>query len=243
MVFDRDTAEFVVGVIGNIIAFILFVSPLPTIINICKKKSVEQFSPMLYLATFLHCGIRILYALPYVQPHKIHVLTTHATGSSVEVVFLILFSLYSERNKRIKIFLIFLGEVIFMISLTVPILTVVHEKRSVIVGIISIVTNILMYASPMTTMRRVIITKSVEYMPFLVSFSSLLCSSTWAAYALIRFDIYILISSIIGMLLSLIQLLLYAMYYKSTKRQIADRKGRGEQELTERNTSNNYTCA
>jgi hypothetical protein len=41
---------------------------------------------------------------------------------------------------------------------------------------------------------RVIKTKSVEYMPFLLSLVSFLNGCCWTAYALIRFDLYVTVS-------------------------------------------------
>jgi solute carrier family 50 (sugar transporter) len=40
----------------------------------------------------------------------------------------------------------------------------------------------------------VIKTKSVEYMPFLLSLVSFLNGCCWTAYALIRFDLYVTVS-------------------------------------------------
>ena len=42
--------------------------------------------------------------------------------------------------------------------------------------------------------RRVIQTKSVEYMPLFLSLASLVNGICWTAYALIRFDLYITVS-------------------------------------------------
>ena len=41
---------------------------------------------------------------------------------------------------------------------------------------------------------KVIKTKSVEYMPFLLSLVNFLNGSCWTAYALIRFDLYVTVS-------------------------------------------------
>ena len=41
---------------------------------------------------------------------------------------------------------------------------------------------------------KVIKTKSVEYMPFLLSLVNFLNGCCWTAYALIRFDLYVTVS-------------------------------------------------
>ncbi|WMV57368.1 hypothetical protein MTR67_050753 [Solanum verrucosum] len=230
MVFNKEIARFAVGVIGNIISLILFLSPLPTFYRIWKKKSVEQFSPFPYLATFVNCGLWVLYGIPLVHPHSILVVTINGTGLGIEVVYLMLFLLYSEKKKRMKIFLIIIGEIIFLGSLAILVLTLVqtHKKRSTIVGCICMVGNILMYASPLAVMKLVIRSKSVEFMPFFLSLFSFLNGVSWTAYALIRLDAFILVPNSIGTALGLAQLLLYGMYYKSTKRQNAERQAQVE---------------
>ncbi|PKU63355.1 Bidirectional sugar transporter SWEET4 [Dendrobium catenatum] len=79
----------------------------------------------------------------------------------------------------------------------------------------------------------VIQTKSVEYIPLSLSVASFLNGLCWTIYALIRFDLYITIPNGLGLLFSMTQLVLHASYYKSTKRQIAERKLKGEVALTD----------
>ncbi|XP_055826127.1 bidirectional sugar transporter SWEET7-like [Solanum dulcamara] len=240
MVFNKEIARFAVGVIGNIISLILFLSPLPTFYRIWKKKSVEQFSPYPYVATFVNCGLWVLYGIPLVHPHSILVVTINGTGLAIEVVYLMLFLLYSEKKKRMKILLIIVGEIIFLASLAILVLTLVqtHKKRSTIVGSICMVGNILMYASPLAIMKLVVRSKSVEFMPFFLSLFSFLNGVSWTTYALIRFDAFILVPNSMGTALGLAQLLLYGMYYKSTKRQNAERQAQGELGLPEKKISN-----
>ncbi|GLT77349.1 hypothetical protein SLA2020_489460 [Shorea laevis] len=79
-----------------------------------------------------------------------------------------------------------------------------------------------MYASPLTVMRKVIRTKSVKYMSFYLSFVNFFNGVIWVAYALIRFNLYILIGNGFGAVFGTIQLILYACHYKSTPRDDGD---------------------
>uniref|UniRef100_A0A453T424 Protein RUPTURED POLLEN GRAIN 1 n=1 Tax=Aegilops tauschii subsp. strangulata TaxID=200361 RepID=A0A453T424_AEGTS len=63
---------------------------------------------------------------------------------------------------------------------------------------------------------KVIRTKSVEYMPFFLSLVNFLNGCCWTAYALIKFDLYVAIPNGLGAFFGLIQLILYACYYKLT---------------------------
>ncbi|KAJ1408189.1 SWEET sugar transporter [Sesbania bispinosa] len=230
-----DIARTVVGIIGNIISGFLFLSPVPTFIEICKKGSVEQFSPAPYLATLVNCMVWTLYGLPMVHPHSILVVTINGSGCFIEIIYVTLFLIYSDRRKRLKVLLWLIVELIFIAALTFVTLTLVHtpKKRSAVVGTTCIIFNIMMYASPLAIMKLVIVTKSVEYMPFFLSLASFGNGVAWTTYALIRFDPFITIPNGLGTLFSIAQLILYATFYKSTKRQIAARKANMEVDLSQ----------
>lgn len=204
----------------------LWLQPWPTFIGMVKKGAVEQFSAVPYLATFVNCGIWVLYGLPFVHPHSLLVVTINGTGLFIETVYLILFLFYSAPKQRLKVLLIVVAELVFLGVLATLTLTVAHttKVRSNIVGSIAIVGNIMMYAAPLSVMKLVITTKSVEYMPFFLSLFSLLNGISWTVYALIRFDPYIVIPNGLGSLLGVTQLILYCTFYKSTQRQLAESK-------------------
>ncbi|MFS8029750.1 putative SWEET sugar transporter [Helianthus anomalus] len=227
---SADLARIVIGVIGNIISIILFLSTVPTFHRIWKRKSVERFSPVPYLVTFVNCGLLVFYGLPFVQPHSLLLSTTNGAGFVIESIYLFIFIFYSDRKKRIMVSLALLVEIIFLSVLVVLILTLTHTTkiRAVIVGGISIAGNIMMYASPLSIMKTVITTKSVEYMPFLLSVFCFANGVCWLSFALIRFDPFVAIPNGLGALFGLAQLILYATFYKSTQEMIARREGKSE---------------
>nr|GMD94887.1 bidirectional sugar transporter SWEET4-like [Ipomoea batatas] len=216
---SMDTARTIVGIIGNFTALVLFLSPLPTIVKIWKKKSVEQFSAAPYLATFLNCGMWMLYAIPSVHPNSFFLMTINGAGITIDIVFLLVFLFFSDTKKRIRVALIVLAEVVFIAALAIMVLTLAHtwKLRSAIVGSIVVVCSMLMYASPLAIMKLVITTKSVEYMPFSISLCFFMNGLCWTIYALIQIDPYILVPNGMGALSGLVQLVLYAIYYKSNK--------------------------
>ncbi|KAK7399081.1 hypothetical protein VNO78_10256 [Psophocarpus tetragonolobus] len=223
-----SAARTVVGIIGNIISAALFLSPLPTFIEICKKKSVQQFSPAPYLAALANCMVWTLYGLPMVHPHSTLVVTINGSGCVIQLIFVTLFLIYSNGKKRLKVVMWLLLEFVFVSVLTFITLTKVHtvKKRSSIVGITCILFNIMMYASPLTIIKLVIMTKSIEYMPFYISVASFGNGVAWTAYALLPFDLFITIPNGLGTLFAVAQLILYATYYKSTQRQITARNAK-----------------
>lgn len=122
--------------------------------QICKKGSVEQYSAVPYLATLINCLVWTLYGLPMVHPHSVLVVTINGAGCAIEIIYIILYLIYSDRKKRLKVLLGLLLELIFIALLTFFALTMVHtvKKRSAIVGTICMLFNITMYASPLSVM-------------------------------------------------------------------------------------------
>ncbi|KAL0906143.1 hypothetical protein M5K25_024611 [Dendrobium thyrsiflorum] len=238
---SAEVIRTAVGIAGNVISLGLFLSPLPIFIRIWKKKSVEEFSVIPYVATLLNCMLWMIFGLPIVHPNSTLVLTINSVGTSIELCYVVLYLFFSSGQKRVKALLLLLGDLVFVAIVVVVVLTCfhTHDRRSLIVGILCVIFCIMMYLAPLSVMKMVIQTKSVEYMPLSLSVASFFNGICWTTYALIRFDIYITIPNSIGLLFSITQLVLYAIYYKSTKRQIAEKMMKGEVGLTDVVVSDN----
>ncbi|XP_014492417.1 bidirectional sugar transporter SWEET6b-like [Vigna radiata var. radiata] len=212
---SASVARNIIGIIGNVISFGLFFSPAPTFYKIIKQKSVEEFKPDPYIATVLNCAFWVFYGMPFVHPNSLLVVTINGVGLVFEFVYLAIFFIYATNKGRKKVSILLLIEAIFFAGIILITLLALHgtKKRSLIVGIICDVFNVMMYVSPLTIMAKVIKTKSVKYMPFWLSLANFLNGVCWTTYALIHpFDIYVLISNSIGAVSGLVQLILYACY-------------------------------
>ncbi|KAI3777601.1 hypothetical protein L1987_47401 [Smallanthus sonchifolius] len=224
---DTDAMRTLVGILGNIISLILFLSPVPTFMRIIKAKSVQAFKPDPYVATILNCAVWMFYGLPIVHPDSLLVITINGAGLIIEVVFIAIFFTYSTWAGRKKIIIILFIEAVFVAFVVVVTLMCFHtyQSRSMIVGMIAIVFNILMYAAPLTVMKMVIKTRSVKYMPFTLSLAAFVNSIVWCVYALLPLDPYILVPNGLGSLSATLQLILYATYYGSTNWDDDDEQG------------------
>ncbi|CAI8594470.1 unnamed protein product [Vicia faba] len=208
--------RIIVGIIGNIISLGLIISPAPTFYKIIKMKAVEEFKPDPYLATLLNCAVWVFYGMPFVHPNSTLVVTINSVGFVFELVYIIIFYIYATTKGRKNILIVVLIETIFFVGVVLITMFALHgtTKRSLVVGIIADIFNIMMYASPLTIVTKVIKTRSVKYMPFWLSVANFLNGLCWTAYAILPpFDIYVLISNGIGAVLGLVQLIIYACYY------------------------------
>ncbi|KAA3459919.1 bidirectional sugar transporter SWEET3-like [Gossypium australe] len=81
-----------------------------------------------------------------------------------------------------------------------------HHHRKVFVGTIGLVASVAMYAAPLVVVKQVIMTKSVEFMPFYLSFFSFLASVLWLAYGLLSHDLLLASPNLVGLPLGILQL-------------------------------------
>ncbi|KAM0828876.1 hypothetical protein ACQ4PT_067249 [Festuca glaucescens] len=98
-----DTIRTVIGIIGNGTALMLYLSPVPTFYSIWKKKTVEQYSAVPYLATLLNCMIWLFYGLPVVQPHSMLIITINGIGLVIELTYIAIFLAYSVGAARRRV--------------------------------------------------------------------------------------------------------------------------------------------
>ncbi|OEL29904.1 Bidirectional sugar transporter SWEET1a [Dichanthelium oligosanthes] len=230
-------ARFFFGVSGNVIALFLFLSPVVTFWRIIKKRSTEDFSGVPYNMTLLNCLLSAWYGLPFVSPNNILVTTINGTGSLIEAIYVVIFLIFAQRQIRLRM-LGLLGVVtsIFTAVVLISLLALHGNGRKIFCGLAATIFSICMYASPLSIMvsvslslslslcscisiinnvcgvRLVIKTKSVEFMPFLLSLSVFLCGTSWFIYGLLGRDPFIIIPNGCGSFLGLTQLILYAIY-------------------------------
>jgi solute carrier family 50 (sugar transporter) len=128
----------------------------PTFVGIWKKRAVEQYSPIPYVATLLNCMMWVLYGLPLVHPHSMLVVTINGTGMLIQLTYVALFILCSAGAVRRRVVLLFAAEVAFVVALAALVLTLAHthERRSMLVGIVSVFFGTGMYAAPLSVMVR-----------------------------------------------------------------------------------------
>uniref|UniRef100_A0A803LW13 Bidirectional sugar transporter SWEET n=1 Tax=Chenopodium quinoa TaxID=63459 RepID=A0A803LW13_CHEQI len=195
------------GVAGNIFAFGLFVSPIPTFRRIIRNGSTEEFSGLPYIYTLLNCMICAWYGSPFVSIDNILITTVNSTGAIFQLVYISLFIAYAERVRKMKMLGLLSAVVVsYAILVTLSLRVFDFNSRQIFVGFLSCASLISMFASPLFIIRLVIRTKSVEYMPFYLSLSSFLMSMSFFTYGMLNWDAFIYVPNGIGALLAIIQL-------------------------------------
>ncbi|CAK9206450.1 unnamed protein product [Sphagnum troendelagicum] len=213
---STDTALMVVGIIGNICSFALFLVPIITFRTIIMRKSVGDFSGTPYVTTLLNCFLWVFYGSAAVTNTTL-IISINGAGLALEAIYISIHLIYGTAESRKKV-----GGATFMVMVCFAIMAicvmwkVALENRVLVVGSICVVVNILMYASPLTAMRNVIKSKSVVSMPIGLSVASFFNGLIWTAYGGIKGDKFILIPNGLGVGFCIAQFVLYGCYYSSS---------------------------
>ncbi|CAL9781116.1 unnamed protein product [Musa acuminata subsp. burmannicoides] len=204
-----------VGIVGNVISVLVFASPINTFRRIVRNRSTEDFEPSPYVITLLNSSLWVYYGIT--KPGGLLIVTVNGVGVVMEAVYVALFLLYAAPPLKAKTAVLvaaldvgFFGAVALVTRLAVQ-----GSSRVVVIGLVCAFLNVLMYGSPLCAMRSVITRRSVEYMPFLLSFFLFLNGGIWTLYAILDKDIFIGIPNGIGLILGTSQLILYMIYMNS----------------------------
>ncbi|KAG2552054.1 bidirectional sugar transporter SWEET16-like [Panicum virgatum] len=219
--------SFVVGIIGNVISILVFASPIATFRRIVRNGSTEDFRWLPYVTTLLSTSLWTFYGL--LKPGGLLVVTVNGAGAALEAAYVTLYLIYAPRETKAKMVKLVLAvNVGFLAAVVVVTLAALHGgARLLAVGVLCAALTIGMYAAPLGAMRTVVKTRSVEYMPFSLSFFLFLNGGVWSVYSVLVKDYFIGIPNAIGFVLGTAQLVLYMAYRKATP---APRKGGGDGE-------------
>ncbi|PKI67994.1 hypothetical protein CRG98_011590 [Punica granatum] len=181
-----------------------------------RNRSTEHFSGLPYIYALLNCLITMWYGMPAVSSNNVLVMTVNAMGAAFQLVYIILFTACADKAKKVRMLGLLAGDIILFAIIVAGSLQILNcHLRQIVVGVISGFALISMFASPLFIINLVIRTRSVEFMPFYLSLSTFLMSTSFLMYGILNGDIFVFLPNGIGTLLGMTQLLLYC-YYKSS---------------------------
>ncbi|GLT41110.1 hypothetical protein SLA2020_151990 [Shorea laevis] len=215
--FTLHQLAFVFGLLGNIVSFLVFLAPVPTFYTIWKKKTSEGFQSLPYVIALSSAMLLLYYG--FIKERAYLIISINSIGCAIEVTYLIFYIIYAPRREKIftmKLILFFnIGSYASMMILTNLLLD--GPKRVAAIGWTCAAFNIGVFAAPLSIMRHVVRTRSVEYMPFTLSFFLTLCATMWFFYGLFVKDLFIAAPNVLGFSFGIAQMTLYVIYKDASK--------------------------
>ncbi|KAE8730295.1 Bidirectional sugar transporter SWEET15 [Hibiscus syriacus] len=212
---DHHSWALAFGVLGNIISVLVYLAPVPTFYRIYRKKSTESFQSLPYEVALFSSMLWLYYAL--MKKDAFLLITINSFGCVVETIYISMFITYATKNNRayaIKLF-VALNVGLFSLILILTHFLVKGSVRIQVLGWMCVAFSICVFAAPLNIVARVIRTKSVEFMPFNLSFFLTISAVMWFTYGLFMKDFCVALPNVVGFVLGMLQMLLYAIYRNS----------------------------
>ncbi|XP_024542225.1 bidirectional sugar transporter SWEET1a isoform X2 [Selaginella moellendorffii] len=180
---------------GNITTILSSLAPIPTFYRIYKRKDTENFSVLPYITTILCNLFWAWYALPFITSQNLLLFIISAIQVVLQSIYVIMFFIYAppERKSRTTVMVV-TTVILFAMDIIITMAFLRQSKRETFAGVIATISSILAYAAPLSIMGLVIRTRSVEYMPFLLSLAIFCSGFTWTVYGILGPDIFVIVS-------------------------------------------------
>ncbi|GAA0185208.1 hypothetical protein LIER_32496 [Lithospermum erythrorhizon] len=203
----------------NLIHSILLHACRPTFYTIFKKKSTKGFQSIPYVVALFSSMLWLYYSS--LKANTTLLVTINAFGCFIETIYISFFLFYAHKSARIhtmkSVVLLIIAGFGLIVGLT-HFLVKDIATRGQIVGWICLVFALCVFVAPLGILRKVIRTKSVEFMPFFLSFFLTISAVTWFLYGLFLKDFNIWVPNVLGFAFGILQMVLYVIY-KDTKKQ------------------------
>ncbi|GLT79460.1 hypothetical protein SLA2020_509480 [Shorea laevis] len=208
---------FIFGILGNISSFVVFMAPIPTFYRIWKKKSTDGFQSLPYLVALFSAMLWIYYAS--LKSDAFLLITINSFGCLIETIYIAFYITYAPKKARMSTLKLLLS-LNFMGFSTILLLSHFLAKGSTrihILGWICMTFAFIVFVAPLSIMRLVIRTKSVEFMPFNLSLFLTISAIAWLFYGIFLKDLYVAIPNILGFIFGFLQMVLYGIYRNKSK--------------------------
>ncbi|CAK9171916.1 unnamed protein product [Ilex paraguariensis] len=208
---------FTVGILGNIISICVYLAPMPTFARICKSKSTLGFQSLPYVVALFAAMLWMYYAM--LKKDAVLLISINSFGCVVETIYVVIYLVYASKEaknytaKLLASMNVGLFSAIFLLTFFL----VKSSHRVLVVGWICVAVSVSAYAAPLSIVFQVVRTRSVEFMPFTLSFFLTVGAVTWFGYGLLLRDICVALPNSLGFFLGLLQMLLYGIYRNAQK--------------------------
>eukprot|EP00244_Chara_vulgaris_P015113 TRINITY_DN997_c0_g1_i4.p1 TRINITY_DN997_c0_g1~~TRINITY_DN997_c0_g1_i4.p1 ORF type:complete len:467 (-),score=80.07 TRINITY_DN997_c0_g1_i4:933-2297(-) len=213
---SRQALQVFFGTCGNITGILCLFAPLPTFARIIKKKSTEKFSSLPYIVTVLSSAIWALYASPMLA-NTFQMFTITSLSVVVQAIYVAIFFTYARESALKGAFInLAISMLIFMGVLGLGQFYEPASDRAAAVGLIGDILGVASFAAPLSVLGLVIRTKSAEFLPITFILYMAANGLMWLLYAVTIRDIYVFLPNMLGVSLSIGQIILYIMYRRFT---------------------------
>lgn len=218
--------DFLGNVLAYPIALFLFSAQIP----ICRQMRIERSSDQFtFLPTVLTSGTCFLWLSYGMYEGNWTVIAVNLLGIAFQVAYAICFCYYASPRQRRNKLLTIAALFVLLAALDVPMFALRPDSGRQVLGTITVIINVGMFASPIFAVRTALQSLDTSRVPVALTVASLASSLLWGAWALLVGDTFVFTPNVFGLVLCSAQLIAVA-YIRRKKQQLA-RMGRNKSEL------------
>lgn len=219
----------VVKVLASLSSMALCLSPLPSTLTIHRKQNTGDVVLLPLVAFWVNCHLWMLYG--YVTSAIFPLTVTYAFGDLMSLVYMGVFVRYTfNRPAAVKIIV----PALLVVAMTTVYAVLgtqgsLHQSQHAVeqvFGYITTVGSVLMYTSPLATVRRVLQTKNGASIPFGLCLAGTVSNTLWIIYGAMDGDMFVFGLGVFCAVFALLQVVLYLVY----------RPQQSDQELEDKDT-------
>eukprot|EP00933_Yihiella_yeosuensis_P051031 TRINITY_DN48860_c0_g1_i1.p1 TRINITY_DN48860_c0_g1~~TRINITY_DN48860_c0_g1_i1.p1 ORF type:complete len:287 (-),score=-0.33 TRINITY_DN48860_c0_g1_i1:74-934(-) len=202
--------EDVMGPLGSFLAIVMFASAFPVMRDICRMRSVGEYSYFPYVVQILNCILWTTYSWADFDGGKMFwPLFANGIGLIITLTSLTIYTIYCAQPAKKAMLLRSVPPLVLCAAY--GLFTVVNHTEEVvsIAGTVTMLINTLMTLGPCAGIGHAVRTRSVEFLPLSLGVSSLTCNIPWAFYGLAIANPNVWIPNVIGLFFGSAQVITY----------------------------------
>jgi len=219
-----DPTLFWIGKAADLSCVYLFAAPLlQVILPVIKNKKTGDFTDIPFLLTMINCTLQVVYQFPLrnMDPTEINVL-----GMILNAIWLTVFIIYNAKPGVLIakcVGVVLLCTAIEGVSVIMQATGSTEAQGVQMVGNIAVIFNIGMYGAPLAALGTVVASRSVTTLPISMVMACLLASFLWGIYGKWIGNYVIGIPNDIGVMLSIVQIIVWLKYRNATPVEARDK--------------------
>ncbi|KAJ1923921.1 Sugar transporter [Tieghemiomyces parasiticus] len=197
----------VIEAFATLFTISMFVSGLSVVKRIKASPTVSLISPFPAFATIINCMAWCKYAL---ITEDVLMIVVNAVGVAISIY--LVYCHYSYTDRKAQIEKMAFSAALILTALLVYVNYLAGENALAHLGVACCVACVVMFSSPLVSIRTVIATRSTYCLSFPLSITSLFTSTLWAWYGYTINDMFVFAPNFAGAVLAMVQVSMFALY-------------------------------
>ena len=204
---NEDKVGDIFGWVGTAIATFFYIAPVIPFLKLIKGEITYKESPgILLICSFMNC---ILWGDYGLLLDRFLMYFANGLGGVITLIWIVIFIIYYVEKRFAMALLYNLILIIAIFGIAMLFYFIVPYE---VTGIIAMVFNVLMYASPGEKMITVCKTGNYKLIPIWSTLGGTACSACWMMYGVYLVDWNQIIPNGLGVIFSIIQIIVFFFY-------------------------------